>query len=228
MPILSLVAVMLMVPAAVAGDEKIDAQTRKQGKAVQVAAHLEAQVLRALSEANAKAVDALADDVAWLKAADRQTLPFRLRPGAVEFRFQGECPGHTGYVEFIVSNKNRDYESLLVLDKTELQRFERLWKVVEQLAGAKQLKNVKHRKGHGMTIREPALELSLMYAVKGEPRIESLDSIFLKSGWGAKAELAEDDGLWIEDDRHLDKTLVPSTRQPGQIIVVVRPAFLNK
>jgi ankyrin repeat protein len=186
---------------------------------------LEARLRKALGDSKREAIDELAREVGKLKEEDRRKLPFRVRPGSVEFRFRGECPGHTDSVEFVVSNKNGDYESLLVLSKTELERFEQLWKVIEHLARSGQLKNVATKKHYGLPLREPALEANLLHVAMGQARLENLNNILLKKVGGYLSW--EEDGLRLEGDRNMDKALVPSTRQPAELLVVVRPTFLN-
>src|SRR5262249_19661789 len=147
------------------------------GHATSKASELEARLLKALGDFNKETIGELVKEVGKLKEADRRLLPFRVRPSSVELRFTGECPGHPEYVEFVASNANRDYESLLVLSKSELQRMEQVWKVVERLAKSGQLKNVAHKRFLGVSAREPALELTLVFVVKGQPRTENLEDL---------------------------------------------------
>jgi hypothetical protein len=201
------------------------ARSAQTGEAHPRAPKLEARLLKALGDLNKETIGELAKEVGRLEEEDRRLLPFRVRTGSVEFRFSGECPGHPEYVEFVVSSKNRDYESLLVLSKAELQRSEQVWKVVERLAKAGELKSVAYKKFLGVSPREPALQLNLVFVVKGQARSENLDNLLLKKE-GAYLDW-EEDGARLNGDRKLDRALVPPMRQPAQLIVIVRPAFLN-
>jgi hypothetical protein len=198
---------LLLLPAAWAS----------QGKNTATGPELEARLLKALAEAKTEALATLAGDVQRLTAKQRKNLTFRLRPGAVEFRFLGECPGHRD-VEFVLANKNRDYEALLVISQADLERADRLWKVVRQLAKAGQLS---------------ALEFKLLFVDKGQARLEDLEDVFHKIDAKKRKDYYvrflewEDDGLRIRDT-DMDPALVPAVRQPAQIVIVVRPAFLDQ
>jgi hypothetical protein len=176
---------------------------------------IEARLLKAICDRKSSDIEALASDIRLLGDQQRHGLKIRVRPTAVEFRFDGECPGHDS-VEFLLSNKNRDYESLLIVSKTELERVAQVWQTVQQLVKAGQ---------------PPGLEFKLVFMEKGRPRIEDLQNVFWKIDfrerkndfvrsleWG-------DDGLRIREP-DMDPATVPRQRQDGQMIVILRPTFL--
>jgi len=177
---------------------------------------LEARLIQALGDARADPIHALAKDVQRLTEEQRRTLPFRVRPGAVEFRFQGDCPGHTN-VEFVLSNKFFEYESLLVVNKADLERAGRMWKAIQQLAKAQQT---------------PAMEFKLVFVQKGQARVEDLQNVFHKVDFKAQKDFYwrslswQDEGLRI-DNSAMDPALVPTTPQRAEVIVIVRAKFLN-
>jgi Ankyrin repeats (3 copies)/Ankyrin repeats (many copies) len=179
-------------------------------------AELEANLLKALADGKATATEELAADILRLSDQQRRGLKFRVRPNVMEFRFDGQCPGHHS-VEFLLSNKNRDYESLLVLDKTELERAARLWQVVRQLAKA----------GH-----PPALEFKLLFVEKGQARMEDLQNVFHKIDFKKQKDYYvrflewEDDGLRIRDP-DIDPATAPKGRQNAQMLIIVRPTHIK-
>jgi hypothetical protein len=179
-------------------------------------AEFEARLLKALADDNAPATEELAADIARLSDQQRRGLKFRVRPNAMEFRFDGQSPGHAS-VEFLLSNQNRAYESLLVLDKAELERVARLWQVVRQLAKA----------GHA-----PALEFKLLFVEKGQARIEDLQNVFHKINFKNQQDyfvrfLAwEEDGLRIRD-AEMDHATAPRGKQNAQMIIILRPTQMK-
>ncbi|HMF15849.1 MAG TPA: hypothetical protein VKE98_01525 [Gemmataceae bacterium] len=178
-------------------------------------AELEAKLLKALADRNRSRIARVAADILCLSDEQRRSLKFRVRPGAVEFRFVGRCPGHED-VEFLLSNQNRAYESLLVLEKAELTRAEKVWKAAK-LARA---------------TLPPFLQLKLLWMDKDKIRCEDLQDAFRKTDPNQRTKQYfsrlswEDDGLRIPNIP-LDPAAVPHTDQTAQILIILRPAFLD-
>ena len=178
-------------------------------------AALEVKLLKALAECKRGAIERVAADILLLSDEQRRDLRFRLRPGAVEFRFAGRCPGHED-VEFLLSNQNRGYESLLVVGKAELERAEKVWKAAK-LARA---------------TLPPFLELKLLWMDKDEIRCEDLQDAFRKTDPNQRTKQYfrrlswEDDGLRIPNIP-LDPAAVPRADQTAQMLIILRPAFLD-
>ena len=198
--LMTVLAFLLLTPSAPAQDK-----TRPQ----QSPAELESRLLKAMAAPKPDSFRDLAKNICRLTKGQRRALNFRLRPGVVEFRFSGECPGHTDRnVEFIVSNKNRDYESLLVLDKGELERAKRVWKVFKQLSKA------------GQTA---VVEFKILWVENKKARYEDLYDVFRKK---RKTDYRrylewEEDGLRIPNIA-MDLATVPLMRQPAQMILILR------
>jgi hypothetical protein len=210
-----LLAFLLFVPKTSAQEKKDEPKKSS----------FESRVLKALADGKVDAVTDLVKEVAALKEDDRTSLPFRLRGHSVEFRFQGECPGHTDYIEFIASNSNREYESLIVLNKAEFIRAREVLKVVTGLAKSKQLKNVSEKRFVGFQLHDPALEFNLLYMGKANAHSENLENILVKRE-GAYLSW-EDDGIRLRGDRDINKSYVPSSKQAAVLILIVRPDFLH-
>ncbi len=179
-------------------------------------ADLEEKLLKAIGQRQSAVVEEVGAQLVRLNEDQRRALRFRVRPGVVEFRFRGISPGHSD-IEFLLSNKNRDYESLLVLDKTKFARAGRVWTAAK---GAK-------------LIGPPFVEFKLVWVEKGEPRTESLEDVFRK--FVAKEGQDryyrhfewEDDGLRIPNIP-VDPAAVPKAGQVAEMLVILRPAFLSK
>jgi hypothetical protein len=179
-------------------------------------AKLEAKLLKAIADGQSSAIEAVGADILRLSEEERRELPFRVRPGAVEFRFRGTCPRHTS-VEFLLSNKNRHYESLLVLEKAEFERAEKVWKVAKRAKAT----------------RPPLLEFKLLWREKDEARCEDLDDVFRKIKPKERQNSHyrwlewEDDGLRIPNIS-VDPAAQPRKAQAAQMLMVLRPGFLSK
>ena len=126
---------------------------------------IEAGVLRAISTGSLNRLQAAAEDVRDLKPAQRTQLPLRIRPDRVEFRFRGEYPGGESVhemLEYVISNRDKDYESLLVAGREELDRLKKLGQALAALKKAG---------------KQASLEYRLVWVDKGQARVEDLQSI---------------------------------------------------
>src|SRR5262249_28756352 len=143
----------------------------------------------------------------------------RIRTDAVEFRFRGDFPGKElagPYIEFLLSGADQAYESLFLIDKKENERLQRVWKTVRNLSEAD---------------KRVALTFKLAWADKGGAYVEDVEDILrtvdAETRDAALRGLAiEADGLRI-DNVKIDPATVPAVRQPAQMLIVIRPAFLE-
>lgn len=187
-----------------------------QKKSALEPAELEAKLLTAVTVGKGDAVEAVGAAITQLSEEQRRGLKFRVRPGEVEFRFGGFCPSHET-VEFLLSNRIRDYESLLVLDEAELERAAKVWKAATRAKAT----------------QPPFVQFKLLWMEKDKARCEDLEDAFRKVAPRQRKELFyprlrwEDDGLRIPNIA-LDRAAVPQTAQAAQVLVILRPAFLNK
>src|SRR5262249_4003827 len=197
------------------------AQAAPHGKGAAVPARdIEARTLSALQERDAKAVRAVALAINSLGDAERRRLPIRIRTDAVEFRFRGDFPGKElagPYIEFLLSHPDRAYESLFLIDKTENERLQRLGKAVRDLSKAE---------------KHVALTFKLAWADKGGAHVEDVEDILrLVDAQAREAALRAlaigPDGLRI-DNVKIDPAALPLVRQPSQMLIIIRPAFLEK
>jgi hypothetical protein len=177
------------------------------------AGKLEARLLKALGEGKVAAIKAVSEDIQRLSEDQRRGLAFRVRPDAIEFRFVGHCPGH-GRAEFLLSNKFREYESLLVLAPRELARAKKVWKAAQRAKAT----------------RPPALGFKLLWTEKGKARCEDLEDALRMidpkerhGGYYQRLEW-EDHGLRIPNVK-FDPVTVPGSAQPAQMLLILRPAF---
>jgi hypothetical protein len=197
------------------------AQVAPPDKATAVRANdLEARTLSALHARDAKAVRAVALAINALSDAERRRLPMRIRSDAVELRVRGEFPGKDlagPDIEFLLSLPDRAYESLFLIDKKENERLQRLWKSVRHLSEAD---------------KRVALTFKLAWADKGGAYVEDVEDILRTvdakaSDAALRGLVIEPDGLRI-DNVKIDPATLPAVRQPAQMLIVFRPAFLEK
>lgn len=84
---------------------------------------LEAQILRSMEGGMGESFEKLRKRVQGLSDEQRRSLAVAIRPSEFEWRFRGEHPAkQIGSVEYVVSSKVKDYESLLVVNGPELER----------------------------------------------------------------------------------------------------------
>jgi hypothetical protein len=102
------------------------------------ASEFEARARKALEAGDVAALRALAADLGRLTPEARRTLPLRVREGVVEFAFRGEFFGDQfspEMLEYVVSGRGKDYESLLVAPEAELERVQALRPYFDKRAG---------------------------------------------------------------------------------------------
>lgn len=176
-------------------------------------ASIEARAVQALGEGKFRTLRALAAEIAELKPAKRSELPIRIRADVVEFRFRGEAPGERltpDMLEYVVSDASKDYETLLIVGKAELDRALRLGQALADLT----------KRG-----RRPALEVKLAWVENGQPRVEDLRDIFRL----VDADQADDflDRLAPKSagleafNLKADPTALPAKRGPAEVIITI-------
>ncbi|HJZ94748.1 MAG TPA: hypothetical protein VKE40_28035 [Gemmataceae bacterium] len=87
----------------------------------------EERAVAALAAEDRKALKFLAEDFQKLTPDARRDLPLRIREDSVEFAFRGEFPADKEpwkMLEYMVCDRGRDYETLLVAPDAELPRVE--------------------------------------------------------------------------------------------------------
>lgn len=180
----------------------------------QSAPKLEARALKAVGDRDEAALEGIAADIARLKENERRGLRFRVRPEAIEFRFKGQSQGQT-YIEFILSNKFRDYESLLVLDETELARL------------------VKLANGINQRKEKPSFEFRLLWSEKNIARSEDLFDVLGKIDFKERRKRQYPSLQWSEeglriDNVEVDAVFVPAAKQVAEMLVIVHLNRLGK
>jgi hypothetical protein len=102
------------------------------------ASEFEARARKALETGDVAALRALAADLGRLTPEARRALPLRVREGVVEFAFRGEFFGDQfspEMLEYMVSGRGKDYETLLVAPEVELERVQALRPYFDKRAG---------------------------------------------------------------------------------------------
>jgi hypothetical protein len=176
---------------------------------------IETRVLRAISTGSLHRLQAAAEDVRDLKPAERAQLPFRIRPEAVEFRFRGEYPGGESVhemLEYVISNRDKDYESLLVAGREELDRLKKLGQALAALKKAG---------------KQASLEYRLVWVDKDQAHVEDLQSIVgLLQDAKRNEFLAQigfnEYGLGGEMNVKADPALLPTRRTAAELLLTVR------
>src|SRR5262249_7715175 len=102
------------------------------------ASSFEARSLKTLEAKDRAALRTLAAEFRKLSPEARRQLPLRIRNDSVELAFRGEFAGdkfRPEMLEYLVSSSAKDYESLLVIPATELERVQALRPICEKHAG---------------------------------------------------------------------------------------------
>jgi hypothetical protein len=192
---------------------------------------LEAWLLLALYDRSRPAVRKLAAEIAALDLAARRSLNIRVRDDAVEFRFVGEFPGAhhlgdgsgSGEVEFILSEsrlsgsvRSRCYQSLCLVDEAGLERLEAVWTAVKRVIDVD---------------KAPPVEFRLLWTEDGGSRSEDLLDVCRLEEPKRHADCLRDlkfarGGLRTCRFR-VDLAALPKSPQAVQVLVVIRPAFLD-
>jgi hypothetical protein len=102
------------------------------------ASEFEARARKALETADVAALRLLAADIGKLTPEARRALLLRVREGVVEFAFRGEFFGDQfppEMLEYVVSGRGKDYETLFVASEAELERVQALRPYFDKRAG---------------------------------------------------------------------------------------------
>jgi hypothetical protein len=163
----------------------------------------ESRAIAALAAGDQKALQSLAEKYRALLPGERGKLPVRIRGDAVEFAFRGEFPGDQTpwtILEYLASGSGKDYESLLVVSKAELERLQALRPLFPKQPG----------KGHGKL-----WSARLAWVEDGQPASASLADLLAP--------------LTLEErDRFVDQIGVDSAGLGGSLNIAADPAGLPR
>jgi hypothetical protein len=176
---------------------------------------LEDDVLAALREGRHDQLPKLQEKLAALANEERAAIPFRIKPGAVEFHFRGEFPGKEfgpDMFEYVVSKKGeKGYESILEVGDAEHARLHRLGRALDAMAK------------DGKTV---TLDVSFAWAEKGQPQVVDLWSLLSRSEPGKRrdfvARLHIDKYGMLAFNTPADAALLPKDKAPALVVVSVR------
>ena len=96
-------------------------------------ATLESRVIRAVIDNRPKLVAALVEELQALPAGERGKLPFRIYRESFEMRFDGvlSTAFSPDFLEYLVSARQKDYESLVVVGEADIARLTSAQKLFE-------------------------------------------------------------------------------------------------
>jgi hypothetical protein len=125
-------------------------------------ATLEARVISAVVEDRPKLLAALVEEIQALPAEQKDKLPFRVYREALEMRFEGvlSTAFSRDFLEYLVSVRQKDYETLVVVGEADIQRLSSAQKLFEA------------RKDGA-----PMYRFQLAWSEDGEARVEDLRDI---------------------------------------------------
>ena len=95
---------------------------------------IETEILRAMEGGMGPEVAEFRKSIRALAPEARRKLAMTVRPGEYQWRFQGVHPAdRLGLLEYIVSSKIKNYETLLVVEGKELERLQRFGRAFDTL-----------------------------------------------------------------------------------------------
>jgi hypothetical protein len=174
----------------------------------------EARVLKALAGEDLTALAALARKLHVPDPTKRRDIGLHIKRDVVEFHFRGEFPGDkivTEMLEYAVSNKDKDYETLLVAEADELERLQKLGEAL----------GAWRRRG-----RAPALTVRLSWTDVGKKNVKGLDEILAREKPASRADFLRllefnKSGLGAFNLKAEPKAL-PKRRLPAEVVIGVR------
>lgn len=177
---------------------------------------VESRALRALGDGDAAALADLATEVGRLDVDMRRRLPLRIRADAIEFRFRGEYPGgefNPEMFEYAICRvKEKEYESLLAVQRDEFARLQKLGEALARLA----------KSG-----RKPALDVRFVWTEGGRTQVERLHDVLRLETPARRDEFLHslaviESGLGTTTNLKADPATLPSKRIPAEVHVGVR------
>lgn len=174
---------------------------------------MERKTLALLAEQDLAGLKKQATAISELKFADRQALPVRIRPSAVEFRFRGVFPGPAiSNIEYVISKAgDKDHETMLAVNPAELKRLHELRDALNKLVA------------DGYVIR---LDVRMLWNDQGRTHSEDLEDILAlapdkdRDSFGRKL-LIDESGMGAFNIIH-DPLSLPAGRQSAEVHVTVR------
>jgi|GEM_PF-3930171 len=174
---------------------------------------MERKTLTLLAEQDLEGLKKQATAISELKFADRQALPVRIRPSAVEFRFRGVFPGPAiSNIEYVISKAgDKDHETMLAVNPAELKRLHELRNALNKLVG------------DGHVIR---LDVRMLWNDQGRTHSEDLEDILALAPDKDRTTftrqlLIDDSGMGAFNIVH-DPLALPPVKQSAEVHVTVR------
>ena len=189
-------------------------QTNDDSKLRTATAKLEDDVIAAMQGGMGKSFGQLRKEIQRLSPAARRSLSVSIRPGLFEWRFRGQHPADDlspQMMEYVVSAKDKSYETLLVVEGAELARARRFGEAFNTLRR-----------------RRPDVEIDvrLIWSHEGRPREVTLWEVFSASEVKKINKFIKDlqgneFGLGA-DNLEADQDALPSERVDALVIVTLR------
>lgn len=174
---------------------------------------MERKTLTLLAEQDQEGLKKLAATISGMNFNERQALPVRVRPSAVEFRFRGNFPGPAiANIEYVISKAgDKDHETMLAVSPTELKRLHQLRDALNKLVA------------NGHVIR---LDVRMLWNDQGRTHSEDLEDILALApdkdrNTFTRQLLIDESGMGAFNIIH-DPLALPAGRQAAEVHVTVR------